>query len=321
MTSVVVRIPISPSPNYLNRSVLLAHSAKRAGGELASARIQAFVSPDRPAPPRQWVDHAVASGLEWNGVPADRFAEHSYGATGIERFMSPVDADVLVLADADLIFTGSLDDAIERSRSEGVLLGVTAYRSPFVQKSFGPRVSEDRRTCWKLLFDAVGVETPEFTSTHPSAYEQEWEPDVAQCPPYFNYGMLVMPPAVGARLGSTLYEEHRRITTHFRGAHSGQLALATALARKAIGSGELPIRFNFPNQEPYVDAYPGDYGDVRVLHYMSPGHFDKETDLDSMVSIEAWLGSTPKNRVHARLAEELHDANEVLAACPWNTPS
>ncbi len=222
------------------------------------------------------------------------------------------------MADADLLFAGPLDDAIHLCAATGSILGVTAYRSPFTAATYPGRARMDRRACWVDLFARVGLQMPAFTSRHPAGYEADWDPDLTVCPTYFSYGMLILNADQAHALGGSLYDEHHRIREHFSGAHSGQIAFTAAVQRQGLKGEELSIRYNFPNQQPYVNAYPDDFDDLRVLHYMSPKHFDKESDLNSAEQLRVWAADSALDRVHRVLSDHFRSHLEALDSCPWN---
>ena len=314
----VIRVPISPSPNYLNRMVLLRESARTVGGDVADSDIEAFVSPDRAPPPASWIDHLTSLGINWTDVDPDAFEQIGYGAATLRRMQDPTDCDVIVLADADLFFVGRLDETIETCRRELAVLGVTAYRTPFSEMSFPARATLGRRECWIELFARIGLPGPDFSATHAAAFEQSWDDDVSRCPIYFNFGMVFVPSSLSSGLADSFTAELTRVRHEFDGLLVAQVAFSCALARSGIAARELPVRYNFPNQPPYLPHYPDDVEDMRVLHYMSRDRFDKERDLDSVESIERWLSDVPADELHRRLADLLTNSLSSLRSCPWN---
>ncbi len=277
----VIRIPISPSANYLNRTVLLRSSLDRVGGTTADMPLEVFVSPDRERPPSEWRAHVESLGIRWCDVDENEFTTHSYAAATHLRMKEPTEHDVIVLADADLVVVGPISDAVDECARTNCALGVTAYRSPFTQQAYDLRSTSSRRDCWTDLFERLNLPAPAFTARHPSGYEQDWEDDVTSCPPYYNFGMVYLRSETAVAVSTAHAEEVIRVREVFDGAHDAQLALSCALARLDIDARELPLRFNFPNQRRYVAPYGDEAADIRVLHYMSRERFDKERDLDS----------------------------------------
>lgn len=298
--------------------VLLQQSVCHVGDGFASVPIEAYVSPDRDTPDREWVDHLESLGIEWIDVDQRAFDAHSYAAATELRFCRPTGHDVIVLADADLFFTGSIGDAVATCAEDEAVLGVTAYRTPFTETSYPERASLGELECWSDLFAKLNLASPRFTSTHPAGYEEGWADDVSRCPPYFNFGMVFVPSRLAADIGHRFIAELPAVRDVFSGMHSAQIALSTSLHRSKIDSKELPLRYNFPNQLPYIEEYPDEVADLRVLHYMNAKYFDKESDLDTVGSIRDWLRDAPDDRLHERLGHMLHSSMAVLEACPWN---
>lgn len=315
----VIRIPISPSANYLNRTVLLRSSLNRVGGATAAIPLEVFVSPDRERPPSEWRAHIESSGIRWCDVDENEFAKHSYAAATHLRMKAPTEHDVILLADADLVVVGPLSDTVNECARKNSALGVTAYRSPFTAQTYDLRSTASRRDCWTDLFERLNLPAPAFTARHPAGYEQDWEDDVTFCPPYYNFGMVFLQSEKAPAVSTAHAEEVVRVRKVFDGAHDAQLALSCALARLGIDAHELPLRFNFPNQPNYLDPFAGDAADIRVLHYMSRSRFDKERDLDSTHNLGRWLQKAPGDFLHDLLHDEIDTALELLADCPWNS--
>ena len=303
---VAVRVPISPSPNYLNRTVLLANSWRSAAARDLDADREVFVSPDREAPPDTWRRAIEDLEIRWIDVDQAEFAAHGYAAATHERFTRPTDADAIVQLDADLIVLGDLAPAVRDSVDRSVVLGVTAYRSPFNLSSFPAAAELSRHDCWRELFTALDLGPPVFDRTHPAGFERDWDDDFSRCPVYFNYGVVLVPTPVAPSIGELLPREVARVDTHFHGPHRAQLALSSALLRSEIA-----------NQPAYVAHYADDAHDLRVLHYMNRSNFDKETDLDDPESLQRW-SSNATDTLHRPLVEHIERLLARLKRCPWN---
>ncbi|MEM9520635.1 MAG: hypothetical protein AAGA37_15050 [Actinomycetota bacterium] len=317
-----IRVPISPTPNYLNRSVLLMHSLHAADPEASRHSIDLFVSPDTSPAPERWRDAVADFGLHWHDVEPASFASFGYAAASLARVRTPTDADVVLKADADMVVIGPVGELIERSHTTQTVLGVTAYRSPFNATTFPYAADHSPRECWSELFARMGLAAPSFVGRHPAGFENGWDTATTSCPAYFNYGVVAMPAPAAAQIGAILADEQARVDKVFSGAHYAQVALTVAMYRLGLRAEELPLRFNFPNQPRYVEPYPQDASDIRILHYMSRDMFDKEADLDDLASIEGWLAAGhDRDPLHARLAEALAAALPVLRTCPWNETS
>lgn len=314
-----IRVPISPTPNYLNRCVLLLRSLQAADPAANRCAVELFVSPDTAPAPGSWVQTVAEFGMRWYDVDQQAFDTYGYAAATHERFRTATDAEVILQADADMVVSGPIIEIIERSHIGQTVLGVTAYRSPFNARTFPPATSCSMKECWNDFFGKLGLAAPDFTSRHPAGFEQKWEVETSHCPVYFNYGVVAVPAEAASRLAAVLPQEQQRVDEIFFGAHRAQLALSAAICRLGLQAEELPLRFNFPNQPKYLEPYPEEACDIRILHYMNQSNFDKEADLDDLGSIERWISSTDdRDPLHNQLAEIIEHELPVLRDCPWN---
>ena len=131
--TVEIRIPISPNEKYLRMIHYFLESLKQFGGPIGrSAKCVVSVSRDEPYRDLQkeysWVSDY---NVEFLWIDEDLFKKYGYYGTGFHRLKVKSEADIVILADADLLFTNDFDQAILQSFTEQKLLGFIAHISPF----------------------------------------------------------------------------------------------------------------------------------------------------------------------------------------------
>jgi hypothetical protein len=58
--------------------------------------------------------------------------------------------------------------------------------------------------------------------------------------------------------------------------YSAQIALALAIEKNRTPWRELPMRYNWPNDTAADALYPGEVSQIRVVHYLRRGQFQRE---------------------------------------------
>src|SRR5262249_32199718 len=149
--------------------------------------------------------------IEWRWLDRDLYRRKIYFATALERFRHPFRADCVLMADADILVTGDLEDVVRSVIRDRVFAGLIAHVSPFrgnapcalhglphfaeltaPDSSFGER----RLSCaesWSRLFTVAGLEVPPPRCEHSGWGILCHDPAARFCPPYFNFGVLIAP--------------------------------------------------------------------------------------------------------------------------------
>jgi hypothetical protein len=307
-----VHVPISPTPGFFAQVHLLAASLRRNAGALADAAIVVTVSRDAPSFDID-AQHPWASryGIEWRWMDAERFAREGYFATALERFTYDFEADFVLLLDADTLCTGPLDELLELG--DGALAGLVAHAAP---TTFGrpAYVADDGRAdgdFWSGLHASAGLEPPALACRHSGWGFMDTDPERRDCPPYFNLGVLAGTRETVARVGARIYEELDAVRRYADTVFRCQLAVTLALARTGAPWRELPVRFNFPNDERFAQAYPDDAADIRILHYLRDEQLDRSALARTGAELDAFLSRsdlTPTNSHLRDRVAELRDA-------------
>jgi hypothetical protein len=296
-----IHVPISPTPGFFTRVRLLAATLRRYGGALAGAPVVVTVSRDcEPydiAAAQPW---SRELGVQWRWADPVAFARHGMYATALSRMTYAFEAPFVLLLDADTIVTGPLDELIELGEHDAIG-GVVAHLPPAV--SFHDGRERRGQPLWDELHRRAGLVPPPLRCEHtaPSGVAA----DERRCPAYFNLGALAASAATMTRLGATIFEELEAVNRFGDSWFRCQLALTLAIARTGCAWSDLPVRWNFPNDDDFWRAYGEDRDDVRVLHYLRGGALDRERDTGSPEGLAALLGRRDLSPVHALLRDRV----------------
>jgi hypothetical protein len=106
-----IHVPISPTPSFFTRIRYLTASIREFGGPLSDNPIVVTVGGEQPYDISDRLSWSRVNGVEWRWVDADRFAEHGYYATALERFCYPLRERHVLMLDADVLFVAAPDFA------------------------------------------------------------------------------------------------------------------------------------------------------------------------------------------------------------------
>lgn len=275
-----IRVPISPTPSFLNRAVLLAASARRFYPDTI---VRAYIGQSGGVTPdaAQRVGLAFSDqdiGWEWVGArefDAWEGTRSPYLGTMNRRWKKPVDGDHVLIVDCDVLMTGRIDD----------LLAVNAVQG--VQAHVAPLTVDQ----WRYLFAINGCEPPAFDHVYsgagimgPPGQRGVW---------YVNSGMCLM-----------TRDHFEQMCPHYHGAvnvirgamkdsyWADQLALALAAAKAKVPVKTLPTRYNHPNQHAFDTAYPDELADIRFIHYLREDLINRTTDFESVEALRKLVART-----------------------------
>ena len=285
--SLEVRLPISPRPEWFNRTRLIAASIRRFYPDTI---IRCYIGqPGGPTPEAvQAASVALAGfGIEWIGrgeFDAWEDTRSPYLATMNRRFKTPVDGDHVLIMDADVICTAPFDELFEH----GAVMGMQAHVPPMAHEE------------WALLWSLAGLGEPQF--------DYPYTGGGLMCsvglkgPFYANSGMVFAP----KRLFERLCEPYQRSVATLRRVLSDtywfdQLALAMAIAESKVPVQSIPLRWNFPNRPAFDAAHPAELDDIRFVHAMQTDIVHRDTEFQSMAAMRKLAQRT-----------DLTGSNEVL---------
>jgi hypothetical protein len=298
VTSLEVRIPISPRADYFNRVRLIAQSIREFYPKaIVRVTIGADTEPFDVAQAEPW-SHDL--GVRWMWVPRPDFEEwretaHPYIATMMERFRPPFSAEHVMMLDADVMPVRPFDELFER---DNALLAMMAHVTPFRN-----HVKE-----WQSLFNSYGLSDPSFDLEHSGWGAMFTDLPRRFSPPYFNTGVVLAHANVYERLYEPYMTALRFVKDRIDSYFFEQIALTLALVKTGLAFEALPLRYNYPNQPAFDTTYPQELENVRLLHFLRTQIVNRDQDFETMATIQSLVARpdlTGSNEVLRHRVEEL----------------
>lgn len=286
-----IRVPISPTEYFFRRVEFMHRSLRACGGLTGQANLVISVGDDSEpfdiAENQPWSRNAVT----WRWVERDAFRKNSFHATGLDRFKVKSNADVVLFADADVIFVAGVDDFLQTLEHMPAIAGVIAHAPP------GENLD------WDQLFRDADVPLPRDVYQYSGWRLLCDDPAKRFTPAYYNFGALFIPGVWVSTLGY-VYERLLDLTEKAgHGYFKGQVAVTLALYKLGRRRLALEPRYNFPNDPLFDSAYPQDLRDVRILHYLRNDIVNRDRDFASIEALRALVAR-----------KDLTGSNEVLRA-------
>lgn len=297
-----LRIPISPTPSFLNQTLLLIASVRRFYPD-ALARVYIGQAGGATPEAAQRVAMAFSGkriGFEWLG--ATEFAawegtRSPYLATMNRRWKTPIDGDHVLILDADVVCEAPFPELFEADAVQGV----QAHVAPLPTSDF------------QYLF-AIDEVRPIPRFTHVYSGNNIMGPPDATGPFYPNSGFVFAPRALFERLIEPYHEAIWRMRHAMKDTYwFDQLAVALAVAKAGVPCKSLPPRFNFPNQPAFDAHYPGDLADLRVLHYLRTDVVDRTRDFADLTALRRFTLRTDLTGSNERLRQTIEHLRPILA--------
>jgi hypothetical protein len=305
-----IHLPISPTPTFFTMVHYFAASLRLNGGNLARSRIVVTVGDDRePENLSARLPWARRYPIEWRWLARDLYRRHDYYATALERFRYPFRSSMVMLADADVFFTGELGRVVEGCRRHRALAGLVAHLSPFTG-----RKEMSTPAFWAQVFEAAGLGKPPLVCEHTGWGTMSHDPVDRYCPPYFNLGMLVAPAGIMAAIGAIIYTEMEHVDAVLETPYRCQLALTLAVQRLGVRWRPLAMRYNYPNDDQIASQYVDDLADVRIFHYLRQRALNKGRDFESPERVGAWLARRDLDGVNREMARHLASVHDAVLA-------
>jgi hypothetical protein len=292
-----IRVPISPTPDFLRRIHFMAASLRKIGGVLADHQFVICVGGDEePRDLGEDLSWSKNYPITWRWADRERFRRDSYWETSREIFRQPAHGRFVMCADADIIFVRDFSDLLENLERSPAVAGVIAHAPPVRDIASGE--------LWERLCREYGVPVP------PSIHEYTgWNfmvnaPQHRYTPAYFNFGMVIAPMEIMNKIDKEIgvADEfvNKRLATFFR----FQIALTLAIQKCGLTSRALPLRYNFPNDPGFDRKYPDELAQVRILHYLRCEIVHRENDFADLKRVAALIQR-----------RDLQGSNEALRNC------
>jgi len=286
-----IRVPISPREDFFRRVEFLHRSVRACGGLTAEATlvvsIGADIEPFDVVAREPWSRNEVT----WRWVDREAFRRDSFFATGLDRLRARSNADIVLFADADVIFVNGVDDLLESLLHQPAIAGVMAHVPP------PPGLD------WERLFTEAEIPPPKDAYQHSGWRLMYHDPALRFAPAYYNFGAVFVPGEWLPTLGYVYERSVPAAENAGAGVWKAQVALTMALYRLGMRRLALEPRYNFPNLPLFETGYPEDLRDVRILHYLNTEIVDRERDFASPDALSALIAR-----------KDLTGSNEVLRA-------
>jgi hypothetical protein len=284
MPSLQIHVPISPTPSFFTMVHMFAESVRSFAGMYSDARIIVSVGEDvEPFDIDAARPELRAYGIEWRWTDRDQFRSHSWFATVLDRCAAPFECDYVLMADADILIVGSLDQIPGYLPTSRSVAGVIATKPPFTARGKG-----DDETRWPELYRAAGLEPPPFEFPIPGHGTHYPLSGIAKAPAYYNFGFVIGRNEAMNAIRETFHSDYLVAKDFMQSILAAQGGLGLSIARHQLDAAALPLRYNFWSQDRYLANFPEEARDIRVLHYLN-GPFRKHQDSDSIAEVGRWV--------------------------------
>jgi hypothetical protein len=263
-----------------------AASLRRRGGAFRDAKIVVSVGEDcEPFDLNQSNPQLSKYDISWRWADRAAFREFSYFATVLRRW-SGFESDYVIMADADTLVLGDISEALGWLRGPRSICGVIATFPPFMARGDGDTDAER----WPELFGRAGLPPPPFDSVHPGfGHFYDVSQGIRDAPPYYNFGFVLGTREAMESIASTVEEDYRTALAYMKTDLSAQAGLALSIVRHRLAYASLPMCFNMWSWPAYARAFPDDFSDVRLLHYLHGEVFSKSRDIENVAVVKNWL--------------------------------
>jgi hypothetical protein len=301
-----VRIPLSPTPSFLNRVVLLAKSIRRF---YPDTMVTAYVGCDalETGTRINGAKALAADGIDVTFHPPRRKwvgSRSPYLGQMNARFES-ARADHVLICDADVICTRRFDELFEVDAVQGMQAHMPPYQDADLFR----------------IFVANGLKPPPFDRMYSGAGIMTGPGN--RGPWYVNSGVVFAPARLFDRLCKPYHDAIETLRKTINDTYwFDQLALMIAVAQSIVPAVSLSQRFNFPNQREFDPAFPDELRDVRFLHYLRTDTIDRDRDFASEEAMDAFVARrdlTGSNEVLRRTVDRLRQPPELSRSedIPW----
>lgn len=314
LPSLEIHVPISPTDHFFTMIRFLAASLRANGGALSTTPIIVTVGEDcEPFDLYAAQPWSIGYPIKWIWLARDRYREKIYYATAIERFSYNFESDLVLMLDADTIVMRPFDDLVRRIVQEKCFGGFIAHVSPFmVHNQQNPHQTIANKQWWQQLFNPTPLTENDYRFEHTGWNVMFNDPAYRFCPPYFNLGFLIAPTEQMRKIGAIIDETMAQVDKTLTTVYKCQLALTLALCRLEIPIIPLAARYNYPNINGFKSAYPQDFSDIRIFHYLASDQINKQRDFQSMEKIGYWLKTRWLTQTNRRLRNALRPLHNQI---------
>ena len=293
-------IPGLPNDSFCGQIAMFRRALDHLGGIYKRAPVIAVLGDEETQElPERWRPHF--DRIITHYVPPEDLAAHGLLFIGDARWTCfPKDCDVVIFSDADTMVLRPIDDLLKQLKMAPAIAGVIAH-CPFPH-----RPGEDPRQKWaELAQEWLGRSIPlEYTHTLTTKQDPLSQ---RECPFYVNYGCVIGLRKIIERIRSTYLWLRPRLEQSIEAPYfAGQIALTLAMYGHRAPCRAVDMRYNFPNDEIAEALYPESLRDLRVIHFLRTGKFDRSQIFASEEHFDRFLklnlqGSNRIFQDHVRL--------------------
>lgn len=284
MTPFEVRIPILAEAGFYSNIKLGVLSLARLGGPYAEAAVSISVGGAAESASvtaaNTWAN--AYRNVAWNLPPPEDTDDPFFAVC--DRFARPAIHDVIIMADADVCFLSPFDEllATVQANPKPTVAGVMAHFPPhrFHESS------QKNNAFWHDLLSDYGFENLPLDF----GYSETDRAVSGGCPPYFNYGFLVMNRLAFEQIAPLARPLIQECFTRFKDTStaffSAQLAFTLAVLQVGADVIELGPEYNCPNSDEMLAHGLQSADHIRVLHYLRRKPVDRHHFLSQKTAFE-----------------------------------
>lgn len=254
-----IHIPLTPNEKTISQLAFYNYSLKAFKNSEFTPHLRIFL--------KCAIDHSVLTRWDKHlqGVEFIKPKEGENFSHLDSAFLDvPEDADLVAYSRPDGFFVSSPDQIANEVLSNDGVAGVIAF-APFPSKFSNPQKS------WEKIFLDLGIPKPEFKYTY--AYRPK-----VKIPFYLNMGLVLIS---GSKLRA-VSTDFKLIISHLKEIlkephYSYSVGLSALIARHKITTFELPLNFNFPNDDTALATRKYDLSNISFCHYLRNTHYDNST--------------------------------------------
>jgi len=298
--SVEIHVPVSLNEHFSHMMYFLTKSIDRFARLGSNYKIVFTVSLDSTIDPDSnlllWarelpVEFRYCADLVWRDCKfrADTWgrALHVYTAPLLQQIAYDFESDVVIFMDTDTLVCGSLAEIVDRAARMEKIFGWPTWQPPSIDLMAAIRDRGCTQTEFELTYSGYG-----WSFMEPK-----------ECPPYFNFGFLVMNQKVARRLGQNLPVMLDFVFNNYYDVLECQVALCLAIIDGDLQYEALPEKYNYGNGDWSFPIHPqlglclyeqsmANFRNIRVLHYCAPStQFKKSRDLATWDNVKAFCSN------------------------------
>lgn len=206
---------------------------------------------------------------------------------GIYRW-APADADVLVRVDADTLPLRNLEPVLD------LILERSAIGGSMAHGGFPKAPGVSNHEAWLAVAEGFLSEPLRFDYRY-TLFVADLPEQECATPYYLNDGCVFFARKYLDRFVPLYLETRPKIMKRLHEPWwACQVALALSVARIDLPAIELPLRYNFPNDEIAAKMYPAEMRNATIEHYLRTNEFDRQNIFRSAACYADFL-SKPLN--------------------------